>query len=186
MIIERNNEWISIISTPAAGYYYVHTIQQVTTLETSLLHSVIVESESQYQFLIDGYFVVSEIALPDSAGSGIWTDGDKIYDENGEISVEDLLEVDPESSNIVREDQGIVTTYYLDEYYHNILESSLKAGLCGKCLSATKQAELDTLMIGLEVIDHLVENEQYYEAQRIIEQLSTCAGLTESNCNCGS
>lgn len=187
MIIERTNEWINIISTPAVGYYYVHAIQQVTTLETSLLHSIIVELESEYQFLIDGYFVISEILLPDSEGQGVWTDGDKIYDENGiEITVEQLLEIDPETSNIVRDDDSIVITYYLNEYYHSVLKVSLQDGLCGKCKSTTQKAELDTLMIGLEVIDYLVENEQYYEAQRIIEQLSSCVGLMNSNCNCGS
>lgn len=190
MVVTKSNEWITITDFELVGYSYLHAIQSITTTGSFLLNYDIVESESIYQFEMDGYYIITSIRLLNTNTSGeYWTDGSKIYNPNGdEISVEDLLEITdfPIDLDIIREDSEYLLYYYLNNYYLSFINDKFANIICGRCQSTSNNVTQDTLVMGLYLIEYLEENEQYYEAQRIIEQLSACVGLsTASNCNCG-
>lgn len=180
---------ITLVSPVASGYAYVHTIQKVTTMEVTLEESFITESISSYELSTDGYYIVSEIKLPDSVSVGnYYISGESIYDTTGtEITVQELLDTDTTGTNIIREDNDYFTYYFLELYYINLIKDKFMKGICSCNCNNGKSSEkltIDTLTMGLEVIKILVEYLQYLEAERIIEQLSVCSGQINVNCNC--
>jgi hypothetical protein len=72
----------------------------------------------------------------------------------------------------------------LDKYYEELLKATFLKDMCNCNCRAPGKVELPTLTMGIDLIDLLIETGQFYEAQRIIEKLTTCIGITELNCRC--
>lgn len=189
MEISTNNYTITLTSTIASGYEYIHTVQKVSTTETTFENSEITDSTSTYNLTSDGYYILSEIKLPNvETVDNYYILDDVIYDPDGaEITAEELLEVDTTDTNITREDNDYFLYYYLETYYINLIKDKFMKGICScNCVSSNDltKTTIDTLTMGLDVVKILLEYLQYYEAQRMIEQLSVCSGEINVNCNC--
>lgn len=180
------NNIIEIIDDSAVGYKYVHAVQKVTTTQVSLLESNIVDSTSSVTLGTDGYYIVSSLSIPDSDTGGYYTDGTNIYAPGGtQITISELLEIDTTGTEVERTDYDIVSYYYINKYYVDLLTEKFSKDICGcGCENDPKKLIIDTLTMGIKVLDTLVYYKQYYEAERIIEQLGTCSGTTNTNCSC--
>lgn len=187
MNITQTNAIITITSTTNSNYKYVHVIQRVAINETTIISDVITTSSSSYTLGYDGYFIITEFRLPTNDGSDYWTDGTFIYDPSGVISVEELMALDPEVANLTRTDEDHVSLYFLNNYYINLLKSKYLKNICNcgcGCIDKQDKIKLDTLTMGLDLIEALLTKAQYYEVQRIIEKLMVCFGMVDNNCNC--
>ena len=186
MQISTTKNTVNLVSTITSGYKYIHVIEKVTTTEVTLENSEFTESSSSYDLLTDGYYNIIEIKLPDSYSEGIYyIDGETIYSPVGVITLEELLEVDVEGTNILREDNDYFLYYFLETYYIDLIQSKFLKSICTcSCVNSQDRVTIDTLTMGLELIKKLVEYLQYMEAERMIEQLSTCSGIINTNCNC--
>lgn len=187
MEINRSSNVLSFSSEILTGYAYVHSMQKVTTKDTTLVWSDITDSLSSTSVSVDSYYIISEIRLPDHiVTNGYYTINDKIYDLNGnEISVEQLLATSILNTNIIRVDTNYVFYYYIETYYIDLLKSRFQETInsCA-CLNKQDKITIDTLTMGLDIIKYLIPYELYNEIQRVIEQLSVCTGTITNNCAC--
>jgi hypothetical protein len=188
MNISQIENKINITSVNTSLYSYVHVINSITVNNTLVLHDPIVTSTSTYTLPYDGYFVISEIKLPTTPGNYYYTQNGSIYNPSGAIiTTEELLDTNTQGTNIIRSDEDHVSIYYLQNYYINLLKSKYLKNICNcgcGCIDKVDKVKLDTLTMGLDLIEALLSKVQYYEVQRIIEKLMVCFGIVDNNCNC--
>lgn len=189
MEIEQHADTLTLTSITVSGHKYIHTVQKVTTTNTIFYSGIFTENISTIALSTDGYYIISEIRLPEAViTTGYYIQNDKIYNSTGtEVSIEDLLKVNTTGTNIIRNDYDYLSYYYLDKYNIDLIKSTFLKGMCScGCSSRIGNQTIDTLVMGLEVLKNLVDYNLYYEAQRVIEQLSVCTGEINSSCNCNA
>lgn len=186
MIITQVANTLTLTSTADAGFRYIHAIQKISVTETTLVSEEFTDSVSTFILTSDGYYNIIEIKLTTTPGDYYYITGDTAYSTTAvEITVEDLLDVTVSGTNIVRVDEDLFNKYNTNLYYINLLKSKFSRTICScSCISKADKLTIDTLTMGLTLIDSLVNGDQFYEAQRIIEHLGVCNSLITSNCNC--
>lgn len=191
MNIIQTDGTVSITSQETNGYGFIHIIQNVTITETYVVSDIFTTASSTYTFEEDGYFIITEIKLPLAPSTGnhcVDLGEELIYDNTGAvISTEELLATDTQFTNIIREDQDWLTIYILSDYYIQLLKAKYLKNICNcgcGCIDKTDKVKLDTLTMGLDLIEALTAKLQYYEIQRIVEKLMVCFNLADSNCDC--
>lgn len=187
MNITKSKNTITITSSPVyATHTYIHVVQQITTTSEIIIHEAFTESISSKTLPSDGYYKVTEFWLPNTAGEGYYIIDSKVYTPtNEQISVEQLLDVNIAGTNIARVDQDLFNEYNLNDYYISLIKSKFLKNICNcDCLSAQDRRMIDTLTMGLSLIEVLNTYLQFYESQRIVEQLYKCQGVVNTNCNC--
>jgi len=177
---------LTLTSSAESGFRYIHTIQKISIAETTLENEIFTDSISSYTMPSDGYYIITEIKLTTIPGQYYYITGDTVYSSLGvEISIEDLLLLDVSGTNIVRIDTDLLNKYNTDLYYINLIKNKFLKTICAcDCISKSDKLTIDTLTMGLALIENLVLNLQFYEAQRIIEHLGICNNLIVSNPNC--
>lgn len=189
MKIEQFDNTLTLTSITVSGHKYVHALQKVTTLTTTYYSGSFTENVSTSALTTDGYYIISEIRLPEGVSNGnYYILNNKIYNPSGvEISIEDLLTVNIIGTNIIRTDYNYVSCHYLNTYNINLIKQTFLKGICScNCSTRTDKQTIDTIIMGLEVIKNLIDYELYLEAQRMIEQLGVCSGILNPNCNCNA
>ena len=141
MEITQTDNVLTITSISVSGYSYIHTVQKVTLDETTLFDSNITESESTFTLTSDGYFIVSEIKLPntvDNTTNHYYINGDTVYTwEDEEITISALLALDTTGTNIIREDTDYLSVYYIRKYYIDIIKNRFLKNICNCGTSGT-------------------------------------------------
>ena len=190
MEIKQINDILTIESTLTSGYRFIHITQRITTKDIFLEDYIFTENISSITLTKDSYYIITEIKLPDSVvPGGYYILGRVVYDPSGNvISVSDLLQVDIIETNIVKTSEEILFYYFLSKYYNDLIESKIFKNIFScECLESKEdKVIIDTLTMGLEVLRTLIEYNQYYEAQRILEKLSTCNTSITVNCGCNA
>lgn len=187
MEIVRTNNVISITSPYASGYKYIHVTQIVENNQIVIFDSTFTETVSTVTTTADGYFIITEVKLPESESPGnYYILGGKIYNPLGEeITLEELLATDTDETNIVKESQEFLSYYFLNKYYIDLIESKLLKNVFScNCMTPQDRVLIDTLSMGLDVIKTLMEYNQFYEAKRILDKMSVCSGLVNPICKC--
>lgn len=186
----ENNLTLASIESPQYGY--VHITQKVTISGSAVYKTYFTLSTSTVYLETDGYYQIVEIKLPASEGYGYWIDVNSggtgvVYDPEGsEVPIEDLLALPLNTANIVREDQDLISTYLLQTYYILLIKSRFLNNICScDCPDKEEKLKIDILTMGLALIEYLKVYAQYYEIERIIEQTTSCVGVTLNSCNCG-
>ena len=111
--------------------------------------------------------------------------------EYSETTLNTILEINPtEDNTIIRADKKTFCMCNLEKCLYNNLKTSLKQNW-GKC-NSNKQIKFnqDLLWMTIPVIKYLIEFNQYYEAQRVLETITDCTGVCNnytknSNYDCG-
>lgn len=155
----------------------------------------------------DGFFTVIHLVLPTKKwfdtekakeeGSALtlyqivyYTDGTKIYkyinQETEEVTLEEILEINPIDTTISKIEQDYVSICYLKRCYIDLCMQILNDKGFSQCFSrSTVDGDLtfkrDLVWMALNVIKYLTECGELAEAQRIIENINTCNGLCTSN-----
>lgn len=95
MKIEQFNDTLTLTSITVSGHKYIHAIQKVTTTDTTYYSGIFAESVSTIALTTDGYYIISEIRLPEQVVSnGYYILNDIIYDSSGNtITTENLLKL---------------------------------------------------------------------------------------------
>jgi hypothetical protein len=173
----KDSPSISIVDTAETGNYFIHVVTKVTTSAETIFYSNITTSSSSTSVLTDGLYRVESIKLPSTDGGSYYTDGTKIYDSDGnEITVATLV------ANVEGTSQNIIIYYII---YTNLIETEKEIlDLLYDCKSDPIKARYrDILYMGLSVVDYLLTDSLYNEANRLIEKLESCGTVT-STCNC--
>lgn len=91
------------------------------------------------------------------------------------------VDVTEKTSTIIRSDKNTFCTCYLNECFYTVCKNLLTI-LPNTCTNKLNDLKLpiynrDILWMALNVIKYLIELQQYFEAQRILENISQCSGL---------
>lgn len=179
MNLTKTNNVLAITSTPGIDEYALIFIERVFADSKILLYSVISDDVS-YTLTTDGYFQVTEIFLPNSNLGGYYTNGTDVFNSlDEEVEFSEILE------EVTLTDLEDVLNYYnLKQYYKNLLKDGFLKCVCTCNSTLPNKQVIDTITMGLFLIEILEEEELFYEAQRIIDSLVTCNYINYSNCNC--
>ncbi len=96
-----------------------------------------------------------------------------------ETTLKEVLEMNPEGASIQRETIDTFYTGNLMQCYINYCKK-LFDNLINKCRNSLNNDDMyarDFIWMTLNIIDYLVQFEQYAEAERIIEEFNTCGGF---------
>lgn len=191
MNVSLTNNIVTISDTLVTEYKYIHIIQLNEVSGPGTQYVVYTHDTSSTTLAKDGYYTLTQIRLPLAIVAGTYyiVEGtsDQIIGPLGTpITLTALLAVDPTGTTIVKTTQNIFEYYLLNNYYLTLLRKKFLNNVCNcSCISSIEKLTLDTLTMGTILIDKLVTNLKYYEAERIVEQLSICSGITTiTNCNC--
>ena len=188
MEISTSNNIIYVSNTPTLGYKYVHFLQKLNNKDTLLKDYSVTDNVSNIILPEDGLYNVTSVRIINSnVENSYYIEDDEVFDNLGNlIVVEDLLNVT--HASLIKETEVTFLIYYLKNFYTNLLESKIFKNIydCNCQESKTDKVLIDTLTMGLEVLKILVEHEQFHEAQRIVEKLTTCNKAINLNCNCNA
>ena len=171
---------VSIVDTAETGYYFLHILAKITTEETTVSTSNITRATSSLSITTDGLYQVISIKLPETTSTidEYYTNGTNIYQY-------DSVEIIPVSSMLTYSEK--TTQYVFSKFvvYNNLIETEKDIlDLLYDCKSdPIKTRYRDILYMGLSVIQYLLDNSLYNEANRLIEKLQSCS-TTTSTCNC--
>ena len=172
--------------------------------EHKKVDDVFEDDQCTYTLKKDGYYVIDHFIFPTidwynwyktqaSEEYKNWINRIYIIDEgvikkevDGELvetTLREVLEMNIENASIARETINTIFTGNLQQCYINYCKR-LFDSLLNKCLSSEYSNDIyarDFIWMTLNIIDYLVQFEQYMEAERIIEEFSSCGGFCNSS-----
>lgn len=156
--------------------------------------------ESNLDFAVDGLYEVNHIILPTMEWYQIYQTEvlnyfDSVYVVSGDqilkldvetrefnvVTIEELLEVNPTNTTIIKETKNTFSLCHLLECFYNICKDLLSKLCPINCRTKTEYQDLifnrDLIWMAINVIRYCIELGQYYEAQRILEQIQGCGTI---------
>lgn len=157
----------------------------------------------------DGWFTIIHMVIPSKEwferevikeqGSEValynivyYSDGDLLYKyQNGiisQVSIEELLEINPINTTISKTRKEYVSICYLQKCYLSLCQEIFNQRGFSSCWNKnTIDSELiykrDLVWMAINVIKYLTECQQLFEVERILEQIKGCNGLCNFNNN---
>lgn len=128
-----------------------------------------------------------------------FSDGTHIYRRNNDLTseqveVQELLEVNPKTFGLRIELQNFFSVCYLRKCYVSLCQKIFNDRAFDKCFNGKVSSQLiykrDLVWAALNVIQYMVDLNQFSEAQRLLERINGCNGLCskeetgEQNCGC--
>ena len=175
-------------------YVYVYILQlnkyDGSTLSQTFLRT---KAEDEIVFTIgqDGFYTLCRLKISKSDTELYYYNEGKFYKNLEETSLQEILEVNPETAGIQK------TFYYyfqlcrLRKCYVAAASKVLNEAASIRCESKVSSFDTykrDLLWSAINVISYLAEMEQFEEAERLLERIMGCNGLCESDinsCGCG-
>lgn len=175
-------------------YVYVYILQlnkyDGSTLSQTFLRT---KAEDEIVFTIgqDGFYTLCRLKISKSDAELYYYNEGKFYKNLEETSLQEILEVNPETAGIQK------TFYYyfqlcrLRKCYVAAASKVLNENASIRCDSKVSSFDIykrDLLWSAINVISYLAEMEQFEEAERLLERIMGCNGLCESDinsCGCG-
>ena len=112
-----------------------------------------------------------------------------VDEESVAVSVEEVLEVNAtpptdvkeKTTTIIRGDKNTFCMCHLNECFYRLCKNLL-GDLPGRCQNKLDDVKMliynrDIIWMGINVIKYLIELAQYYEAQRVLEDITQCGGI---------
>lgn len=143
----------------------------------------------------DGFYTICKLTVPIDEGKPYYYKDEKFYHNIQEVSLQEILDVNPNVSEVKVEYMYYFSTCNLKKCFINICQDIFKqqTSMCNKPNSDSSLTyKRDLLWSAMNVIKYLVEMDQLEEAQRLLEEITACNGLCSSpqpeftsNCGCG-
>ena len=190
LISSQNTIVINVENIP--NFSNVYILQKIENSEEDFSNLEHYISNSGAMFILpeDGYYKVHRLLITTIPNDGYYINGSIVYAPGGEEIESDeiykLLEIENYlGENIEYINQDYFNYFYVEKMYIDLLKNKLLMNSCGcSCKDLGDKVTIDTLTMGMEVIKYLVYYTQYYEANRVVKLLTTCAGVITTNCNC--
>lgn len=191
---------------------YISTKEEVQEEVLFTEHTSFLD-EVYFEVIKDGYYKITHIILPTikwlerqkqnkyfdlSFYNAIYvTDGNNIYkylnNALKKCNVEEVKMVNSTGTTISRCTKPFFSTYNLYKCYINYCKQLFEQ-ISSKCIEDSKNDTFirDFIWMTVNVINYYIEQEQYIEAQRLLEEINGCNGfcreyypkLTINNCGC--
>lgn len=134
------------------------------------------------EFPKDGLYRIVHAIVPKTNKGGYYYKDGKFYNDNDDlISVEVLIQTNPEFSKIAQDSQYTFSSCQLQECFYKYANTFLE-DYCssGKCYTKSP-VEFDIIYIGIHVLKYLLDLNRLWEAQYILEKLTGCTGVCKQN-----
>lgn len=174
------------------NYVYIY-IFQLNRYDGSTTSQTFVKTNAEdvIKFTIgeDGYYTLCKLQVPLSNKCPYYYKEGRFYKNIEEVSLNELLQVNPEVSGI-----GITYYYYfqlckLRKCYIEEAQKVINSTATIRCNNSSIDTyKRDLLWSAINVITYMAEMEQFEEAERLLERIVGCNGLCESEynrCSCG-
>lgn len=112
-----------------------------------------------------------------------------VDEESIAVTVEEILEVNAippatiteKTTTIIRGDKNTFCVCHINECFYRLCKNLL-GDLPGRCKNRTDDVKMliynrDIIWMAINVIKYLIELGQYYEAQRVLEDITQCGGI---------
>ena len=112
-----------------------------------------------------------------------------VDEESVGVTVEEILEVNAtppatvteKTTTIIRGDKNTFCVCHINECFYRLCKNLL-GNLPGRCKNKTDDVKMliynrDIIWMAINVIKYLIELGQYYEAQRVLEDITQCGGI---------
>ena len=190
-----NNEYFD------SDYVYIYILQLNKSDGKTITQTFFrTGADEEIKFTIgqDGYYTLCRVKVPlDESMPYHYKDGKFIYKDLKEVTLEELVNVNPEVSDLD------ITYYYyfqlckLRKCYISLVNKILNNRVSIECNNNGVNSEdvykRDLLLSAINVITYLAEMEQFEEAERLLERITGCNGLCDNDtsfnscgCGCGS
>ena len=179
------------------NYIQVFILKQNSSKEDNPTQ-VIIKTNRHQQLLFngngDGFYTICKLTVPIDEKASYYYKDEKFYHNIQEVSLQELIEINPQISEIKIEYIYYFSTCNLKKCFINICQDIFKqqGSICKKTnIDPNLIYKRDLLWSALNVIKYLTEMDQLEEAQRLLEEITQCNGLcsSESNfvsdCGCG-
>ena len=138
----------------------------------------------------DGFYTLCKFTVPTDEMMPYYYKDGKYYNNVREVSINELLNINPEVSKLKIEYFYYFSTCNLKKCFIKVCEDIFKqtSSICNKNIDSDLSYKRDLLWSALNVIQYMVEMDQYEEAQRLLEEITQCNGLCSkksNNCGCG-
>lgn len=170
-------------------YAYIYILQLNRTTETiSNIFIRTKESETPlFDLGLDGFYTLVTLKLSKDENQEYYYKDDKFYHFNEETDLKLLLELNPNVTHIDITYDYYFQTCKLRKCYINICYQIFDKVASINCDKSNLDKELiykrDLLLSALNVINYMVEMNQYEEAERLLERITGCNGLCNNNQN---
>ena len=140
----------------------------------------------------DGYYMIYKIIVPRDISKPCYYYSGKFYKGNDQIEIADLVELNTSFYELETAQYYYFQVDNSRECYKNYAKSIIdkKASIRCDSLEVNKEDiyKRDLVRSTLNVINYLVEDCEYDEAERLLERIMGCNGLcfqTNKKCSCG-
>lgn len=177
------------------NYVYVYVLQQnkISTGEIQTYTYIRTEKNDEVIFDVnsDGFYTLVTIKFSKSEEDEYYYKNEKFYHNSQEVSLDVLLEMNPETSGLDIDYEYYFHTCHIRQCFIHICQQILnQVEACNKnSIDYNLAYKRDLLWATLNVIDYLSEQEKFEEAEKVLERIMSCNGLCDSyktscNCNC--
>ena len=175
-----------------SNYAYVYILQLNNT--SGIINQVFIrtniEDQIKFDLRLDGFYTLITLKVPINPIMPYYYKNGKFYKNMWEVELQELINVNPEISKVPITYEYYFQTCNLRKCYVNICQKIFDSQASIRCVSSNIDKELiykrDLLWSALNVINYMVEYDQYEEAQRLLERITDCNGLCKNNLdNCG-
>lgn len=131
-----------------------------------------------------GFISIYQFIFPLFESTGYFSDGQKVYFKNTngsirEVSTEELLEVN--ENNLTKFTYNFFSVCNLRKCYVALCQKIFNDRAFDRCFDSKVDSSLiyrrDLVWAALNVIDYLIDSQQYCEAQRLYQKVTQCNGL---------
>ena len=176
------------------NYVYVYILQQ--TKSNGIVSNQILIKDSDDKNIIfasqsDGFYTLVTLLVPIDETMPYYYKKGKFYKNVQEVEIQEILEVNPDYSKIFPIYDYYFQVCRLRKCYIKICQDIFDKTAPVKCSNNNVESFLiykrDLIWSALNVIEYMVEFDQYEEAERLLEEITSCNGLCnqETNNNCG-
>lgn len=153
-----------------------------------ILYNKLVSHDNKNPIVLEeasyGFISIYQFIFPLSESTGYFSDGQKVYFKNTngsirEVSTEELLEVN--ENNLTKFTYNFFSVCNLRKCYVALCQKIFNDRAFDKCFDSKVDSSLiyrrDLVWAALNVIDYLIDSQQYCEAQRLYQKVTQCNGL---------
>lgn len=194
----------------------LNTVDDVILLDNFIVSHCSYLDEVHYKLQKDGYYMISHIVLPTKKAIERIIENDDTFvdqydyiyaEDNGlivkfkdnkwiESSVEEIVEINNCNTTISKANKELFSMCRLWGCYVDICRNLLSSNL-NKCKKNPELEDLifnrDVIWMTINVLNYLVERNQLYEAERLLEEVKGCNGFCQESrkiiksggCGCG-
>ena len=169
-------------------YIIVYIVKYINSDETQTLIKESPDDDIVIKYKGDGLYTICKLHISKKESSIYYYKDGKFYHNIKEVTLQEILD-DPEDTKIDYE-------YYFSvcnlrkcfiKICQDIFDS--QTSFCNKNNKSPETYKRDLLWSALNVIEYMVELDQFEEAQRLLEEITVCNGLCYSDninsCGCG-